>query len=207
MKYPLWNQEGEKAGEVMLPKEVFGQEMNEDLIHQAVVVEEANRRKVIAHTKTREEVSGGGRKPWRQKGTGRARAGSTRSPIWIGGGTTFGPRKERIFRKKMNKKMRVKALAVALSSKVEEKSLRVIDNLSLSEGKTKLLTALLTDLKLEGTTLLLLSQTDANLVRAGRNLPYLQTQLAQQVTPREVLKFKNLLLVKSAIKVLEKRLL
>jgi len=197
MKYPLWDQEGEKAGEVMLPKEVFGQEMNEDLIHQAVVVEEANRRKVIAHTKTREEVSGGGRKPWRQKGTGRARAGSTRSPIWIGGGTTFGPRKERIFRKKMNKKMRVKALAVALSSKVEEKSLRVIDNLSLSEGKTKLLTALLTDL----------SQTDANLVRAGRNLPYLQTQLAQQVTPREVLKFKNLLLVKSAIKVLEKRLL
>lgn len=206
MKYPLWSQEGKKIGEVALPEKVFRQEMNEDLIHQAVLVEEANSRQVIAHTKNRSEVSGGGRKPWRQKGTGRARVGSNRSPIWIGGGITFGPRKTRIFRKKLNQKMRAKALAIALSDKVEEKSLKVVDNLSLPEGKTKLLTALLASLKLEGTTLLLLNQADANIIQAGRNLFRFQTQLAQQVTAREVLKFKNLLLVKPVIEVLKKRL-
>jgi len=193
-------------GEVALPEKVFRQEMNEDLIHQAVLVEEANSRQVIAHTKNRREVSGGGRKPWRQKGTGRARVGSNRSPIWIGGGITFGPRKTRIFRKKLNQKMRAKALAIALSDKVKENSLKLVDNLSLPEGKTKLLTALLADLKLEGTTLLLLNQADANIIQAGRNLSRFQTQLAQQVTAREVLKFKNLLLVKPAIEVLKKRL-
>ena len=110
MKYPLFNQKGEKIGEVSLPKEIFGQDLNEDLLHQAIVVEEANQRKVIAHTKIRSEVSGGGVKPWRQKGTGRARVGSIRSPLWKGGGTTFGPRKERVFRKKINQKMKKKLI-------------------------------------------------------------------------------------------------
>ena len=206
MKYPLWSQEGKKMGEVALPEKVFRQEMNEDLIHQAVLVEEANSRQVIAHTKNRREVSGGGRKPWRQKGTGRARVGSNRSPIWIGGGITFGPRKTRIFRKKLNQKMRAKALAIALSDKVKENSLKLVDNLSLPEGKTRLLTALLANLKLEGTTLLLLDRADANIIQAGRNLSRFQTQLAQQVSAREILKFKNLLLVKPAIEVLKKRL-
>ena len=135
-KYPLWNQKGEKIGEVTLPKEVFGQKMNDNLVHQAAMTEEANRRIPIAHTKDRSEVSGGGVKPWRQKGTGRARAGSIRSPIWKGGGTTFGPRKERVFGKKMNRKMRNKALTMILSSKVDDKELKVLDKLSLKEPKT-----------------------------------------------------------------------
>jgi large subunit ribosomal protein L4 len=206
MKYPLYNQEGEKTGEVTLPKEVFGQKMNEDLLHQAIMVEEANRRQPAAHTKTRKEVSGGGRKPWRQKGTGRARAGSNRSPIWIGGGVTFGPRKEKDFKKKMNQRMRNKALAVALSNRTEEKALKIVDSLSIAEGKTKLLTPVLTKLKLIGTTLLLLEENDNKLVRAGKNLPSLQVQLARQVRSGEILKFKNLLLTKKAIKVLETRL-
>ena len=206
MKYPLFNQKGEKIGEVSLPKEIFGQDLNEDLLHQAIVVEEANQRKVIAHTKIRSEVSGGGVKPWRQKGTGRARVGSIRSPLWKGGGTTFGPRKERVFRKKINQKMKKKALAVALSTKLRDKELKVLDKLSLAEAKTKLMAEVLEKLKLQNSVLVLAGENDAKLVRASQNLPKVQVQLARQVSPLDVLKFRNLLLLKSSIKVLKERL-
>ena len=206
MKYPLENQRGEKIGEVSLPAEVFEQPMNESLIHQVVVGEESNQRKAIAHTKTRAEVKGGGAKPWRQKGTGRARAGSIRSPLWKGGGTTFGPRKERVFSKKINRKMRKKALALALSSKVRDKELKVLDKLSLPEAKTKLLAEILKNIGFLKSTLVLTGENDLKLVRASRNLPKVQVQLARQVSPREILKFKNLLLLKSSLKILKERL-
>ena len=108
MKVPLYNQEGKESGQALLPKEIFDVKFNSDLVHQVAVSQAANRRRVIAHTKGRGDVRGGGKKPWRQKGTGRARHGSRRSPIWKGGGVTFGPTKERVFKKDIPKKMRRK---------------------------------------------------------------------------------------------------
>ena len=125
MKFSVINQKGEKLKETLLPKEIFEVKSNNDLIHQVVVSQMSNRRKNIAHTKDRSEVSGGGRKPWRQKGLGKARHGSIRSPIWIGGGVTFGPTKERVFKKKINKKMRRKALFMVLSAKAKNNLLRL----------------------------------------------------------------------------------
>jgi len=206
MKYPLWNQKGEKIKEVTLPKEVFEQEMNEDLVHQAVTVEQANQRIPIAHTKTRGEVSGSGVKPWRQKGTGRARAGSVRSPIWRGGGIVFGPRKDRDFHKKINQKMKQKALAIVLSSKIRDKELKIIDALSLKEPKTKLMAGILEKMGLGESTLILAGQVNMNLIQACRNLPKIEVRLAQQVTPLNILQFKNLLITEPTIKILEGRL-
>ena len=129
MKVSVYNQEGKEVGKVLLPKEIFEVKVNPDLVHQVVVCQMANRRQPIAHTKDRGEVRGGGRKPWSQKGTGRARHGSIRSPLWIGGGVTFGPRKEKIFKKKIPKKMRRKALFMVLSGKAKENLLLVLDKL------------------------------------------------------------------------------
>ena len=206
MKYPLWNQKGEKIKEVVLPKVVFEQKMNEDLVHQAVMVEQANQRIPIAHTKTRGEVSGSGVKPWRQKGTGRARVGSIRSPIWRGGGIVFGPRKDRDFHKKINQKMKRKALAIVLSGKVRDKELRILDSLSLSEPKTKLMVAILKKMGIKESTLILTSEVNLNLIQSCRNLPKIEVRLARQVTPLNILRFKNLLVLEPAIKVLEGRL-
>ncbi len=137
IKLDIYNKKAEKAGSLEVSDEVFAIEMNEALVHQAVITQMANERQVLAHTKGRAEVRGGGRKPWRQKGTGRARAGSNRSPIWIGGGITFGPTKERNFSKKLNKKMKQKALLIALSDRVKNDSIIVLDNLDTEEFKTK----------------------------------------------------------------------
>src|SRR3989344_1515557 len=137
MKTELYNQSGELMGNVELPDKIFGVAMNEDLVRQVLEAQSANSRRVIAHTKDRSEVRGGGKKPWKQKGTGRARHASIRSPIWKGGGVTFGPTKERNFKKKINKKMARKALFMALSSKVKDKQLFVLDNIILENPKTK----------------------------------------------------------------------
>src|SRR3989338_9588952 len=137
MNLPLYNQQAENIGKVELPDNVFGLPMNGDLLHQVVVSQMSNKRQNVAHTKERGEVRGGGKKPWRQKGTGRARHGSIRSPIWKGGGVTFGPRKERVFKKKINKKMARKALFLALSSKVKDKEMIVIDGIAFNSWKTK----------------------------------------------------------------------
>lgn len=137
MDYPIYNLKGEKAGTMELPQDIFGISINADLLHQVVVSQQSSARHSIAHTKTRGEVRGGGRKPWKQKGTGRARHGSTRSPIWVGGGVTFGPRNERNFEKKINKKMRQKALIMALSSKVNDSQLVIFDDVKMKEPKTR----------------------------------------------------------------------
>jgi large subunit ribosomal protein L4 len=149
MKVPVYNQKAEEIGKTELPGEIFEVEMNSDLVHQAVLAQQANQRRKIAKTKDRGEKRGGGRKPWRQKGTGRARAGSNRSPIWKGGGVTFGPTTERIFKKKITKKMRKKALFMVLSAKVRNNLLLVVDSLNFEKAKTKLAKEILDKLFLE----------------------------------------------------------
>lgn len=133
----VYTQKGTSAGTVSLSGAVFGLPWNADLVHQVVVGMQANKRAGTAHTKDRGEVSGGGKKPWKQKGTGRARHGSTRSPIWVGGGTTFGPRNDKDYSQKINKKMRVKALFTVLSKRFADNQILFVDTLSLGEIKTK----------------------------------------------------------------------
>jgi len=137
MEAIIYNKEGKEAGKIKLPKAIFGLSWNADLVHQVVVSMQANKRNKTANVKDRSEVSGGGKKPWKQKGTGRARHGSRRSPIWVGGGITHGPSNERSFEKKINKKMRAKALYVALSRKLKDNELFFVDSFSFDAPKTK----------------------------------------------------------------------
>lgn len=146
MKTDIYNQKGEKTGSIELSESVFGLPWNSDLVHQVVVSMQSNARTPVAHTKDRSEVSGGGKKPWRQKGTGRARHGSTRSPIWVGGGVTFGPRKEKDYSKKINKKMRAKALYTVLSRKLKDGEILFVDKIETKEPKTKTAKEVLTSL-------------------------------------------------------------
>lgn len=207
MEYLLYNQKGEEAGKVNLPDEVFGLAMNKDLLYQVVTSQMANRRQVIAHAKTRAEVRGGGKKPWRQKGTGRARHGSIRSPIWKGGGVTFGPTKEKNFKKKINTKMARKALFVALSSKRNDKELAVMDNFNLEAIKTKEVAKVFKSLNKVfsgGSTLLVLPTTDNKIRLSARNLKKVSTTEARNLNALDVLSHKNLLLLKDSIDVLAK---
>lgn len=150
MNATVYNREGKKAGDVKLPEEVFGLPWNADLVHQVVVSQQGNQRQSIAHTKDRSEVRGGGRKPWRQKGTGRARHGSRRSPIWRTGGVTFGPRNEEIFERKINRKMKAKALNTILSAKMRDNEILFIDDLGLEEPKTQVAAKILDSLSKAG---------------------------------------------------------
>jgi len=204
-----YNQNGEKVGQTLLPKEIFEIPVNPDLIHQVAVSQMANRRKTIAHTKTRAEVSGGGRKPWRQKGTGRARHGSIRSPIWRHGGVAFGPRKEKIFKKEIPQKMKRKALFMVLSAKTKENFLILLDALKVEKIKTKLMVEIIKNLKLkiknfvEGSVLIVLPQMDKNLILASRNIPGVKTIQAKDLNVLDLLSFKYLLIPKESIKVIK----
>ena len=213
LNLPVYNIQGEKTGTIELSKKIFGLKINNDLVYQAVIVQMAGRRTPLAHTKERGEVRGGGRKPWRQKGTGRARHGSIRSPIWRGGGTTFGPRKEKVFAKKINKKARRKALLMALSSKVKDKELVILDKLELKEPKTKLMAEIVSKLflprgkagkKTPKSILIATPKKNENIIRANRNLPYTKTIAADSLNTIDLLSFKYLFLDKEAIKVIEK---
>ncbi|MFH1671488.1 MAG: 50S ribosomal protein L4 [Candidatus Portnoybacteria bacterium] len=200
MKEIMYNQKGEEVSKADLPEEIFGLEVNNDLVHQVVVAQMANSRKVIAHTKDRSERRGGGKKPWRQKGTGRARHGSIRSPIWRGGGVTFGPTKERNFSKKVNKKTKKKVLLMSLSSKVRDKEIVLIDNLELNEAKTKKITQVLGTLSkklkkdLNKGTLIVLSKSDEKISRASRNIPKIKIVRADNLNILDVLSYKHLLI-------------
>ncbi len=204
MAIKVYDQNGKEVGEMELPPEVFNVKMNSDLLHQVVVAQQANRRQVIAHTKDRGEVRGGGRKPWPQKGTGRARHGSIRSPIWIGGGVVFGPRKERNFKQKINKKMRRKALLMALSAKAKAKELILLDDLKLDQPKTKLMAQVFNNLPVgESSCLLVLPKYDLTLIRASRNLPNVQPMQAKDLNALDVLSYKYLVMPKEAIEVIK----
>ena len=215
MQYPLYNQKAENIGKVELPDRIFNLAMNNDLVHQIVTSLRSNKRQVIAHAKGRGEVRGGGKKPWKQKGTGRARHASIRSPIWKGGGVTFGPTKERNFKKKINKKMARKALFMALSSKVKDKQLFVLDNIILENPKTKEMAVILKNFSsLMGLptgqvgnkpkTLLVLPSMEDKIKRSSKNLPNLSAVEARNLNPLEVLYYKYLVLVEDSVDALNK---
>jgi len=183
-----------------LDPQVFDVEINPNLVHQVVEVQSANARQNLAHTKTKGEVRGGGRKPWRQKGTGRARHGSIRSPLWKGGGVTFGPRNERVFAKKINKKMKNKALFMTLTDKVKENKFIVVDKLELPEIKTKKMATILHKLPIKGNSaLVVLAAKDEIVTTSARNLPKIKTLLADSLNVIDILKFHYLLVDKSGI--------
>jgi len=206
MEFPLYNQSAEEVGTVSLPDSVFAVPSNNDLLHQVIVSLMANKRQIIAHAKTRSEVRGGGKKPWRQKGTGRARHGSIRSPIWKGGGVTFGPTKDVIFKKKIGKKMARKALVVALSEKARSNSIIVIDNIGLDIPKTKEVAGILKAFKQKldrtGSILIVTPPADKNLYRAVKNIQKVGVIEARNLNSLEVLSCKNLMIMKEAVSTL-----
>lgn len=207
LKTTLYNMSGEKVGEIELPEMIFGVPMNSDLVHFAAVVQAANGRQVLAHAKDRGEVSGGGKKPWKQKGAGRSRHGSSRSPIWRHGGVTFGPTKERNFEKKINKKMKQSAVLMMLSSKAADKELIVLERLAISEPKTRLMADLLKKLPIGGKkTLVALPAKDENVQLAAKNLPNVKTIMVGDANVGDLLNYKYLLMPQEAIGALEKRL-
>lgn len=200
LKVKIYNQEGQVVGEEELKPEIFGITPKLGLIQQAVTVQLANRRQVVAHTKTRGEVRGGGRKPWRQKGTGRARHGSIRSPLWVGGGVTFGPRKDQNFKKKINKKAKRQALLMSLSDKVNNNHLFIIENLQFKEAKTKNLEKVLTKFPASGTKLLLaVEPTDKQIFQISRNLKNLKVLAANSLNVYDVINYPYLVLTKKGL--------
>lgn len=205
MNIKVYNREGKIVGETTLPSEIFDLKMNPDLVQQAYLAQLANSRKVIASVKDRGERRGGGRKPWRQKGTGRARVGSIRSPLWRKGGITFGPRPEKTYYKKINKKMKRKALFMVLSSKVRDKELIVLDKLELAKAKTKEMVGLLAKLPIKKkSTLVILPKKDEKLARANRNIPYAEIRWADSLNVVDLLNYKFCLMSKEAVEVIKK---
>lgn len=216
LKVKVYNQEAEVVGEQDLPEDLFALSWNDDLIHQAVVTYLANQRQPIAHTKTRAEVRGGGRKPWRQKGTGRARAGSIRSPIWRGGGVTFGPRSERNFKLKLNKKMKRKALFIALSAKVKDNCIAVVDSLQFNEYKTKKFAEMVKnfeqkvfklkeDEKPKRSLIVVNDKNDKKVLYSGRNLAGVEVINLDNINIFFVLKYRNLIITQKAMQRLAKK--
>lgn len=209
MKTAVYNQKGEEVEKIDLPKEIFDVKLNADLIRQVAVAQMSNRRTNIAHTKNRGEVSGGGKKPWPQKHMGRARHGSTRSPLWRHGGITFGPRSDRNFKKKIPIKMRRKALFMALSAKTKDEFLIILDKLELESPKTKLIAEIIADLKTkiknfkEGSILIALPGLNKNLILASRNLPNAQALQAKDLNVLDLLSFKYVITPKDSIKVIQ----
>ena len=200
----VYNQQGEKIGRVRLPKEIFDVKVNPDLIYQVVVSQMANRRQRIAHTKTRKEVRGGGKKPWVQKGTGRARVGSIRSPLWKGGGVTFGPRKEKVFKKKIPKKMKRKALLMVLSEKAKNNLLVLLDKLKVEKPKTKQILEILNKLPCQQKSCLIaLPRLDKDIILSVRNISKVETIQAKDLNPLDLLSFKYLLMPKESIKIIK----
>ncbi|HEX9722121.1 MAG TPA: 50S ribosomal protein L4 [Candidatus Paceibacterota bacterium] len=205
MNIKTYDKEGKEAGTAELPENIFGVELNPDLVHQVMVAAEGNRRQVSAQVKGRGDVSGGGKKPWAQKHTGNARHGSIRSPIWVGGGVSHGPTAERNFTKKINKKMRKKALFMVLSEKARKDMLVLLEDLQLEGAKTKALQTLLGKLPCDSqNTLLALPDMRQDIIRAGNNLKNVRTMQARELNALDLLNSKYLVMPKSAIEVVEK---
>ncbi|HEU4677858.1 MAG TPA: 50S ribosomal protein L4 [Candidatus Paceibacterota bacterium] len=214
----IYSQEGKEVGSVKLPEQVFGAAWNPELVHEVVVSMQGNARSNSAHTKNRGEVRGGGKKPWRQKGTGRARHGSTRSPIWVGGGQAHGPRNERDFGRKINKNARAKALASVLSKKLADDHVIFVDALTFGAPKTKDARTFISALggikgketiatKKANAALVLLSDRNAETELSFRNFGNVEVKQAKDVNPVELLNYKYVVVAKpdAALKILEGR--
>ena len=201
-KVDVYDIKGKKVSDVELNEKVFGIEPNETIVHEVLLNYLANQRQGTQSTKTRAEVRGGGRKPWRQKGTGRARQGSIRAPQWIKGGIALGP-KPRSYRYSVNKKERQLAIKSVLSSKVLENQLKVVDKLELTEIKTKSMVKAFADLKLEGKTLVILPEKNLNVEASTRNIKDAKAILANNINVYDLLKYTNLVLTLDTVKKLE----
>ncbi|OGY56675.1 MAG: 50S ribosomal protein L4 [Candidatus Colwellbacteria bacterium RBG_13_48_8] len=199
MKVDLYDQTGDKAGEIEIPDRVFKVAWNPDLVYQALRVQMTNRRQNLAHAKDRGEVRGGGRKPWRQKGTGRARHGSIRSPIWVGGGVTHGPTKDKKYSLRMNKKMRQKATFSVLSRKLADGELRVVEHIDLEQPKTKSLSALLKHYTPKLNALVVVENRNKNVFQSGRNLSKVNIIDPKSLNVYDLLQHEMIILEKEAV--------
>lgn len=211
LKIKIYNTSGQEVKEMDLAENIFKVEPNQELLHQAAVCQNNNSRRAYAHTKDRSEVAGGGKKPWKQKGTGRARAGSSRSPIWIGGGVTFGPRKDRNFSQKINQKMKQKAIFMALSDRLESKSMAVLDNFEVKEYKTKQVNEIIESMekkvfKTDRRSLLLITENkDDKLKYSTRNLENTKQINLDNINLLDILKYRYLIMTEKAVETLNKR--
>jgi large subunit ribosomal protein L4 len=202
MKTIVYNQQGKESGESLLPKEIFDVKLSFDLVHQIATSLMSNKRQNIAHTKSRGEVRGGGRKPWKQKGTGRARHGSNRSPIWRGGGITFGPRNDRNFKRVIPKKMNRKAIFMVLSSKLRDNELIVVNELKIDSPKTKDFSILIKGILQDriGKTLIATETFDKNMAIAAKNIPNVKVIAVNELNVLDLLNFKYLIISEGSIK-------
>lgn len=201
-KVAVYNTEGKQVGEIDLKDEIFGAEVNQPLLHQAVQVYLANQRQGTQSTKTRAEVRGGGRKPWRQKGTGRARQGSIRSPQWTGGGVVFAP-KPRDYSQKLSKKMRRQAMLSALSSKAANNEIKVLDSLVMDRPKTAFISAMLKNLNVDKKALIVVKGGDEEVAKSARNIPGVKTAFAGSLNVYDILKYDTFLITRDAVQEVE----
>ena len=202
MQAKVYNISGQEIGKMTLKDEIFGREYNKALIHQVVVANMANMRQGTKSTLTRTEVSGGGRKPWKQKGTGNARQGSIRAPQWIKGGVVFAP-KPRDYSQKINKQMKKAAFLSALSTIFAEKNMIVLDNIDLEQAKTKKMQEILNNFKIEKKALFVTEQVNENVVKAGKNIPEVKVATADLVSTLDLVNTDKLFITKAAVKKIE----
>ena len=207
IKLPVYSVAGEELSSVSLKAEVFGIEENKQVMHDAVVVYQANMRQDTAKTKKRDEVSGGGKKPWRQKGTGRARAGSSRSPIWVGGGTVFGPTGVQNHKLAQNRKEHKLALKSAYSVLVKNNGLVLVDSFKFEEIKTKNVVNMLKALKVEGKTLIVLKDIDEKVILSAQNIANVVVTSVTNVSVYDLMYFDHVIMDKDSVKLVEEALL
>ena len=198
----VYNTDGQEVGKIDLNDAVFGVEVNEHLVHMAVVAQLANKRQGTQKAKTRSEVSGGGRKPWRQKGTGRARQGSTRAPQWTHGGIVFAP-KPRSYRFTVNKKVRRLAMKSAFSAKAQESSIIVVDSIKMDEYKTKKMAAMLSAIGVEKKALVVLPEVDSKVIKSASNIPGVKTAQVNELNVYDILNADKLVIAKDAVAKIE----
>ncbi|KKP72395.1 MAG: 50S ribosomal protein L4, partial [Candidatus Moranbacteria bacterium GW2011_GWE2_35_164] len=201
----VYNFEGKKVKDIELSEAVFNVPLNTELLHEVYVSMDANQRVAIAHTKGRGEVAGSGKKPWKQKGTGRARVGSVRSPIWRGGGIVFGPTKDRNFKKKINKKANAKAILMALSEKLRSEKLIIVDKVEAMNKKTRDIASGLNSLKLRGSILINLSEAEKDTYLYSRNIKNVKCIPVNNLNVLDILNHKSVVLSEESVKYLEKK--
>jgi len=205
-KVKIYNSDGKVVGDKKLRDDVFGVSIKPELVHEVVIGIMASARKPLAHTKTRGEVSGGGKKPWKQKGTGRARHGSSRSPIWVGGGITFGPRNIRDYSKKINRKVRQQAMAMTLSDKVTDERLVLVESYGIAEGKTREFVGLMSKLPVDGKKVTVVSrETDGMLRRSIGNIPGITLRNAGDLGLMDVINAEYVVMTPDAAERIEER--